>query len=215
MGRRRCQCLCKCKHRPAPGNLWSCRSCRKQCCQECIGWRARWRWCHECDQAWVSSNAVGTRTVAERAPASSQDITGSQPSQRNGFQPNIVLSEWTAAMIIHCLGCHPLPWSYTRHFGRCGGLRNYSKSCSCCMSVLGPEYRWVFEEGWRRALACDQCMEMHRLMVCCRLLRDLVRRYNGVSLPIWCEGARLLPPPRRRRRTTPIPNAPAFKVGRV
>ena len=70
-----------------------------------------------------------------------------------------------------------------------------------------------FEEGGGRALACDQCMEMHRLMVCCRLLRDLVRRYNGVSLPI--EGGRPLSPPRKRRRTTPIPNAPAFMVGRA
>ena len=136
-----------CKHRPGPGNLWSCPYCGKECCQACIGWRASWRWCHECHQAWVSSNAVGTRTVAERAQASSQDITGFQASQRNGFQPYIVLSEWTAPMIIHCLGCHPLPWSYTRHFGR----DNLRLLCKC------PPRRLV-----RRGIVPGTCMRsMH------------------------------------------------------
>ena len=112
--------------------------------------------------------------------------------------------EIVAPMVIHYLGCHRPDWSPVparKHYGRCGGLRNYQiLQCSCCAAQVysgrnPPGEPWE----WRRYPRCQECVLMFRLTCISRSLRDMTRRYNGVSLPLG--PPRPLEPPRIKRKS--------------
>ena len=124
-------------------------------------------------------------------PANSQQATSD----------DILSCEIVAPNVIHYLGCHGRVWSpsgRSKHYGRCGGKRCYQEACACCVAyILSREKRaptnWPMPRHVR-ARRCTECELMGELMCLNRTIRDMTRRYNGVSLPLGAP--RPLKPPR-------------------